>query len=48
MVRLTEQRRALYELDQSIVQLRNTLGDIAPIVQLTAIYHNLLRQWVDT
>jgi PKHD-type hydroxylase len=48
MVRTNDQRRTLYELDQSIVQLRGVVGDTPPIVQLTAVYHNLLRQWAQT
>ena len=40
-----EQRRSLFELDQSIQALRAQLGDTPPVVQLTGHYHNLLRQW---
>lgn len=40
------QRRALYELDQTIMDLRSRLADDDPaIVSLTAHYHNLVRRW---
>ncbi len=45
MVRDTAQRRLLYEMDMALLQLRETVGETAPVVQLTGTYHNLLRQW---
>jgi PKHD-type hydroxylase len=45
LVKSDEQRRSLFELDQSIQALRAQLGDTPPVVQLTGHYHNLLRQW---
>jgi len=45
MVRETERRRLLFEMDMSILELRNTQGDSAPAVNLTGCYHNLLRMW---
>jgi len=47
MVRDNEQRRMLFELDTAIQQLAATAPDQAPVVKLTNIYHNLLRQWAD-
>ncbi len=47
MVRETERRRLLFEMDMSILELRNTQGDSAPTVNLTGCYHNLLRMWAD-
>jgi PKHD-type hydroxylase len=48
MVRSDEQRRTLLELDVSIRRLTARLGADAPeLVQLTGIYHNLLRQWAE-
>ncbi|SDC14777.1 Fe2+-dependent dioxygenase [Acinetobacter boissieri] len=42
------QRRMLFELDQSIQSLTQQLGsNHEDVVQLTGIYHNLLRQWSD-
>jgi len=47
MVRSNEQRAMLFELDTAIQQLAATAQDQAPVVTLTNIYHNLLRQWAD-
>ncbi len=48
MVRDNTQRQRLFELDQTIQSLRNVHGDDAHSVQLTGLYHNLLRMWADT
>lgn len=48
MVRADEQRRLLYEMDMSLMQLRAELGETPELVQLTGTYHNLLRMWADT
>jgi PKHD-type hydroxylase len=49
MVRYGEARRALFELDQSIQSLGGRVGQgDAAIVQLTGIYHNLLRRWANS
>ncbi len=48
LVRSTEQRRLLYELDMQILALREGQGDTGPVVGLTGTYHNLLRMWADT
>lgn len=48
MVRADEQRRLLYEMDMSLLQLRGELGETPELVQLTGTYHNLLRMWADT
>lgn len=47
MVRETERRRLLFEMDMSILELRNTQGDSTPAVNLTGCYHNLLRMWAE-
>ncbi|MDT4291002.1 Fe2+-dependent dioxygenase [Methylomonas sp. MO1] len=47
MVRETERRRLLFEMDMAILELRNTQGDSAPTVNLTGCYHNLLRMWAE-
>ncbi|GAA3769268.1 Fe2+-dependent dioxygenase [Terriglobus aquaticus] len=44
MVRSDEQRRLLFDLDNSIQMLE---PGSAAAVKLTGIYHNLLRQWVE-
>ena len=39
-------RRTLFELDGAIQALAATCGQSDPaIVQLTGVYHNLLRRW---
>lgn len=48
MVRGDDQRRLLYEMDQSLMQLRGELGETPELVRLTGTYHNLLRMWADT
>jgi PKHD-type hydroxylase len=49
MVRSTEQRQLLFEMDMALLQLRARGGEDDPaLVQLTGTYHNLLRMWADT
>ena len=48
LVRSDEQRRLLYELDMSILNLRAQYGEIPEAVAQTGVYHNLLRMWADT
>ena len=38
----------LFELDMTILKLRNQLGDTAEVVALTGHYHKLLQQWAET
>lgn len=46
MVRDEGQRNLLFDLDTSIQQINQTLGaDNPSSVQLTGVYHNLLRRW---
>lgn len=46
MVRDTEARRSLFEMDSAIQTLGVRVGQGDPaIVQLTGVYHNLLRRW---
>ena len=47
MVRDDTQRRLLFEMDSSIEALRRSHADAAAVLQLTGIYHNLLRQWAE-
>jgi PKHD-type hydroxylase len=47
MVRSDEQRRLLYDLDMTILSLRESQGDSDELVKLTGTYHNLLRMWAD-
>jgi PKHD-type hydroxylase len=47
MVRDDWRRAMLFNLDMTIVQLRQQLGDSTEVVSLTSHYHNLLRQWAE-
>ncbi|MFY9179083.1 MAG: Fe2+-dependent dioxygenase [Venatoribacter sp.] len=48
MIRDEGQRRTLFELDTAITKLTDTAADRDAVVQLTGVYHNLLRQWAQT
>jgi len=48
MVRDDSRREILFELDSTIQQLGHTGADHGACVRLAGVYHNLLRQWVDT
>lgn len=48
MVRDDGQRTMLYDLDRATQQVHRDLPDSPAAVQLTGIYHNLLRRWADT
>ena len=48
LVRSDEQRRLLFDLDMSILRLREQHGESAEATSLTGTYHNLLRMWADT
>jgi PKHD-type hydroxylase len=45
MIRDPAQRRTLFDLDMSLVKLRQQLGETDEVIKLTGIYHNLLRGW---
>ena len=48
MVRSTEQRLLLWNMDMDLLKLRSRVGDNDPaVVGLTGTYHNLLRMWAD-
>lgn len=48
MIRSDDQRRLLFDMDMSILTLRQAEGDSPAVVKLTGCYHNLLRMWADT
>lgn len=48
LIRDDSRRRLLFELDSSIQRLTRTGADTETVLQLTGIYHNLLRQWAET
>jgi len=45
MVKDDWRRKMLFDLDMTILKLRNRLGDSEEVLGLTSTYHNLLRQW---
>ena len=47
MVRSCEQRKILFELDNAIQKVSGLTDDHKTHVQLTGVYHNLLRMWSD-
>ncbi|MEO6390776.1 MAG: Fe2+-dependent dioxygenase [Pyrinomonadaceae bacterium] len=47
MVRDDGQRTLLFDLDMSIQRLSQDVSDHPSVVQLTGVYHNLLRRWAD-
>jgi len=47
LVRDDGRRRLLFQLDASIQRLTGTGADHDAVLQLTGIYHNLLRQWAE-
>ncbi len=48
MVREDSQRALLFELDTAIQRLTRSLPEHASLIQLTGVYHNLLRRWGET
>ena len=48
LVRDDSARRLLLELDTAIRNLSASAADQASILQLTGVYHNLLRRWAET
>jgi len=47
LIRDDGHRTILFDLDQSIQRLGRDHPDHSSIMELTAIYHNLLRQWAE-
>jgi PKHD-type hydroxylase len=47
MVRDDGQRKMLFDLDTAIQQLARISPDQRPVMAVTNVYHNLLRQWAD-
>jgi PKHD-type hydroxylase len=47
MIRDNEQRRLLFEMDVGIQRIAADQPDHPGVVQLTGVYHNLLRQWAE-
>ena len=47
MIRDVSQRSLLFDLDTAIMRLNRDHPEHHSIVELTAVYHNLLRQWTE-
>ncbi|GAA0812485.1 hypothetical protein GCM10009111_06510 [Colwellia asteriadis] len=47
-IRRDDQRRILFDLDQSIQRLTAAKQSSDEVIKLSGIYHNLLRQWSET
>ncbi|RYD43200.1 MAG: Fe2+-dependent dioxygenase [Sphingomonadales bacterium] len=49
MVRNAEERRTLFDLDRAVQRLTGDLGGKdRSVIELTGVYHNLLRLWADS
>lgn len=48
LIRDDAKRRMLLEIDTALTRLRSSDADNAAVLQLTGVYHNLLRQWAET
>ena len=48
LVRDNDQRRMLFEMDTAIQKLTLDGADDDAVLQLTCVYHNLLRRWSET
>jgi len=46
-IRAPEQRRILFDMDLSVMQLRAAQGESETVVRLTNCYHNLVRLWAE-
>jgi PKHD-type hydroxylase len=47
LVRGDTERSLLFDLDMSIIRLRQQVGDDEAVLALTGVYHNLLRRWAE-
>ncbi len=47
LVRGDAERSLLFDLDMSIIRLRQQVGDNEAVLALTGVYHNLLRRWAE-
>jgi PKHD-type hydroxylase len=47
MVRDDGQRTLLFVLDMAIQRVGAEMPDLPSVIQLTGVYHNLLRRWAD-
>ena len=47
MIRDESQRSLLFDMDMAIIKLQRDHPDHVSLVELTSVYHNLLRQWAE-
>ena len=47
MVREDHRRKMLFDLDMNVQRLRRDAPQHSAILELTALYHNLMREWAD-
>jgi PKHD-type hydroxylase len=47
MIRDESKRSLLFDMDMAIIKLNRDHPDHASVVELTSVYHNLLRQWAE-
>jgi PKHD-type hydroxylase len=47
LVRDAGERKLLFDLDLAIRKLSQTQADHPALVELTGVYHNLLRRWAE-
>lgn len=47
MIRDESKRSLLFDMDMAIIKLSRDHPEHASVVELTSIYHNLLRQWAE-
>ena len=47
LIREAERRRLLFDMDLSVIQLRQSVGETDAVVRLTSCYHNLMRMWAE-
>jgi len=47
LVREDAQRTLLYEMDTALQALNRSVPEHPSLLQLTGVYHNLLRRWAD-
>ena len=47
-LRRRPEKHMLFEMDTAIEALRRSQADNAAVLQLTGVYHNLLRRWAET
>jgi PKHD-type hydroxylase len=48
LIRDVSHRALLFDLDMAIIRLTQDHSNHPSLVNLTAVYHNLLRQWSET